>query len=329
MFGFPVRLHWTLLAVAGLLLFVDTGLQEKLAIAILVLGVALSILLHEVAHAAMARKRGIKVDLILLTPLGGVAIGEGISQDPSSEMRIAFAGPALSLVLGSVLLGTSYLLHLEHDIIGLLGVVNVAIGVFNLLPAFPLDGGRVLRALLARRLPLLSATRWAVGTSRAIALTMIACGLYFHEFWLGLIGLFLYFAGRAELASIRFRVFISSRTAQDVMVETDHTLAVGTPIHEAIAFAKATTQDIFPVCFGEQMLGIISTDEMFRAMEHGEGDAGVSLQMSRHFVISEPAEPLDSLLKRMAEERTPSAMILSDGIPVGIVAMDDVFRNHV
>jgi len=329
MFGFPIRLHWTLPAATGLLLLIDTGLPEKMAMGILILGIAISILLHEVAHAVMARKRGIHVDMILLTPLGGVAIGEGMAQDPPSEMRIAFAGPAVSLMLGSILLGASYLLHLEHDIIGLLGIVNMAIGAFNLLPAFPLDGGRVLRALLARKLPLVSATRWAVGTSRAISLAMIASGLYFHQLWLGLIGLFLYFAGRAELASVRFRVFIASRTAEDVMVETDHTLAAGTPIHEAIAYAKATTQEIFPVCFGEKMLGIISTDEMFRAMEHGDGDAGVSLQMTRHFVIAEPAEPLESLLRRMADERTPSAMVLSDGIPVGIVAMDDVFRNHV
>jgi Zn-dependent protease len=166
-----------------------------------------SVVLHELAHSLMARRRGGAVHEILLFPLGGISKLEHLPETARDEFDVAIVGPLTSLALGVAALGVGAALGgavLPIDLIGgawaiRLGWLNLLLGTFNLLPAFPLDGGRVLRALLERRHDLLTATRIATRVGHALAGAMIVVGMFF-DLWLALIGTFVYFGASAEEA---------------------------------------------------------------------------------------------------------------------------------
>jgi Zn-dependent protease len=166
-----------------------------------------SVVLHELAHSLVARRRGGEVHEILLFPLGGVSKLEHLPETAADEFAVAIVGPLTSLGLGVAALGVGAALGgslVPVDLLGgawlvRLGWLNLLLGVFNLLPAFPLDGGRVLRALLERRHDLIGATRIATRVGHALAGVLIAVGLLF-DLWLALIGMFVYFGASAEEA---------------------------------------------------------------------------------------------------------------------------------
>ena len=166
-----------------------------------------SVVVHELAHCVVARRRGGEVHEILLFPLGGISKLEHLPETAADEFAIAIVGPLTSLALGVVALGVGAGLGgsvVPIDLLGgawlvRLGWLNLILGVFNLLPAFPLDGGRVLRAFLERRHDLIRATRIATRVGHALAVALIFIGVLF-DFWLALIGIFVYLGASAEEA---------------------------------------------------------------------------------------------------------------------------------
>jgi Zn-dependent protease len=166
------------------------------------------VILHELGHSLTARRYGVKVPRILLLPIGGMAEFDHIPRKPSAELWITVAGPAVNFVLAALLLAASWrgLIQTEeipeYSFAGLLDqlwVWNLVMGVFNLLPVFPMDGGRILRALLAFKLPYLRATWWAAVVSKILA-PLLACIAFFylHQVMLGVLFLFILFVGDAE-----------------------------------------------------------------------------------------------------------------------------------
>lgn len=214
-FGIPVFVHWTflgLLAVVGYLGMTSAGtagLVWALSMTIALFG---CVLLHELGHALAARRYGVKTRDIILLPVGGVARLERMPRDPTQEIVIALAGPAVNLVIAAVLLPIVWLTS------GLGGVGLVAIGsgflltlmninlvllAFNLLPAFPMDGGRVLRALLAYRMDYLRSTQVAATVGKVMAVAFIAYGVFTGQFMLALVGMFVLFAATAEVVNVQ------------------------------------------------------------------------------------------------------------------------------
>lgn len=176
-----------------------------------VLALFVCVTLHELGHATAARRFGVRVPRILLLPIGGMAEMETIPRRPREEIIIALAGPAVNyLIIGALMIfvrfptgwnpayfeltGAEFLRHLV--------LVNLIMGVFNLLPAFPMDGGRVFRALLATRLSYLSATRIAVGVGKLVALAGAACLVYIGHYLGAVLFAFIIFAGERELRSV-------------------------------------------------------------------------------------------------------------------------------
>ena len=215
-YGIPIRLHLTLVLLLPLLVM-DFGLALGL-----VYGTALlaSIVLHELGHSVVAIRKGCRVREILLLPIGGAAQMESMPRRPWDEFLMAVAGPAVSLALFAVLFFGGAWLPLPGDgpFFGIpplnavqeLGILNGGLAVFNLLPAFPMDGGRVLRALLAQRWGRLKATRVAARVGRLIALLMIATSgynlIYHHCFsMLLVVGIFVYWAAGAEYRLVRYQ----------------------------------------------------------------------------------------------------------------------------
>jgi Zn-dependent protease len=198
-FGIPVRLHWSFFVlVAGLLAWGAwmAGPAGAFVVGVASLGLCASVILHELGHALAARRYGIGTAHITLYPFGGVAAIERMPEEPDQEIVIALAGPAVNVVLAA-LAGWAWLLTDQPLVLGFV-MTNVGMGLFNLVPAFPMDGGRVLRALLARRMGFLPASKLSVRIGRVFAVAFVAGGLWMVHPTLVLVGLFLFVALRNE-----------------------------------------------------------------------------------------------------------------------------------
>jgi len=308
--GFEVRLHWTLLLAGFLLVLASSSLTGRLGTLLVILGLALSVLLHEIGHAAMARRHGVPVGPIVLTPVGGIATMEATCSEPHVEMKVALAGPAVSLILGAVLWGLASLTGNEFPLLWL-ALANAAIGLFNLVPAFPLDGGRVLRASLAMHLPLVQATRWSTRIGRLLALLFLGAAWVHEMWWLALMAFFMYFAGRTEEFSVQIRSFLPAAIR----------------LHEGLEQARRSSQRLFPVCFGDRPMGLVSLEALTEAFASGRGEEGVSQCMHRDFLVSVPTEPLSQLLQRMVQLQAGSALVMENGQPIGVIAFDDLLQS--
>lgn len=214
-FGIPLRLHWSFFGLVGLVWIMSGAALSTLAF----LGsLFVSVMVHELGHGLMAQRLGVKVQEIAFWSLGGMTRME-VPEDAELEMKIAFAGPAINFIVALVCLPASFLLY---DINGVtdsfaspmplftFGLLNLLLGTFNLLPAFPMDGGRILRAWYAREHDWLEATERAVKIGRWVALGTILLALAFGAqakflCMLPIIAAFLYVAGGRELMQIRLR----------------------------------------------------------------------------------------------------------------------------
>lgn len=209
--GVPVRIHATfplVLLAFGVEGLVRGGLSEALWALGLVSCVFTCVVLHELGHCLMARRFGIGVRDIVLLPVGGVARAERIPQSPWQEIAIAIAGPLVNFALASLLLIAQRLaggvFAVGDDFVSTLVAVNLVLGVFNLMPAFPMDGGRILRGLLALRLPYVEATIHARNVGQLIALVFIVTGFYFTEMvMLPVIAIFIFWGAIAETRIVR------------------------------------------------------------------------------------------------------------------------------
>jgi Zn-dependent protease len=196
-FGFPIRVNLTFLLLLGVILFWARGVGGVL-VALLTFG---SVLLHELGHALVARRLGVRVASIDLHFFGGAARMADSSRSPRDEIAIAAAGPAVSFALAAL----SYLLIPVGQLFGVLAVVNLMLGAFNLLPAFPSDGGRILRAILARRRGLMEATDIAIKVARVVCVGLAVYGLSQGYYQLALVAAVLWTMGSAERLMLRMR----------------------------------------------------------------------------------------------------------------------------
>jgi len=226
--GIPIELHITfiLLIVAVLVLSLPT---QQFYTFFIVLFLFVFVVFHELAHSVVARHYGIKVRKIVLYPIGGVSEIEEIPDNPSQEWRMAVAGPLTSLILGVALLAIS--LTLSPQLLGAaltlsttgnflydLAILNILLGAFNLIPAFPMDGGRVFRALLAERLRYSDATRYAVYLGRIFGIAMVVAGFIFpNYFLLILVGIFVYIGASEEGEQTIISTKLAGVRVKDVM----------------------------------------------------------------------------------------------------------------
>jgi Zn-dependent protease len=217
--GIVVQMHWTFLLLIGWVVLMHTraggGVGDALRGVALTLAVFVCVVLHEFGHALTARRFGIGTRDITLLPIGGLARLARMPDDPRQELAVAAAGPAVNVVLAAGIAGVlvvtgRYAPVTEVTLVGSrfldqLLMINVVLVVFNLLPAFPMDGGRVLRALLALRLPYLQATRWAAYTGQTIAVALGFTGVTLRSPFLVLIALFVFSGARAEARIVEMR----------------------------------------------------------------------------------------------------------------------------
>lgn len=209
-FGIQLAVHASfvlLLAYYGYEGWVESGVPGLLWSVGLISLFFVCVILHELGHSLTARRYGVRTSRILLLPIGGMAELEQIPRKPSAELLITVAGPAVNFVLVALLLPFAWhgifseeevALYSPAGLVIQLCIANLIMGVFNLVPVFPMDGGRILRALLAIRLPYLTATYWAVMVGRVLAVLLAGWALYRENYLLAVLFMFIFFAGSAE-----------------------------------------------------------------------------------------------------------------------------------
>jgi Zn-dependent protease len=238
--GIPIELHLTfiLLIIAVFVLF-----YPEIYSFVLILFLFVFVFFHELAHSVVARRYGIKVRKIILYPIGGVSEIEEVPENPSIEWRLAIAGPITSLVFGGFLLGLNQFILIQiplstvpsslptvGNLLFDLAFLNLLLGAFNLIPAFPMDGGRVFRALLAERMKFSDATKYATYIGRIFGIVMVVVGVIFN-FWLIIIGVFIYIGASEEAEQTIVSTTLASVRVKDVMqsevgaVHPDQTIA--------------------------------------------------------------------------------------------------------
>lgn len=198
--GFPITAHWSLFLAALIIALPHASLLSGLLLSVLLFG---SILLHELGHSVVARRRRVPIEGIELHLFGGVAKMTAPPRSPKDEIAIAIAGPLVSLALAAAFLGGTFALGASAPTwMAWIGGVNLLLGVFNLLPALPMDGGRVFRALLAQRKGLVAGTKTAVKVSRVLAVAIGVLGLLWNP-WMIPLAILIWVLGSSELAQMR------------------------------------------------------------------------------------------------------------------------------
>jgi Zn-dependent protease/predicted transcriptional regulator len=309
------------------------GLGEALAGVALIVAVFATVVLHELGHALTARRYGIRTRHIILLPIGGVASLERMPERPREELLVALAGPAVNVVLAGVFFAASGLAH--HDLgLGALHVVggsflaklawvNVSLAVFNLLPAFPMDGGRVLRAALAMRMDRVRATVIAAQCGQAMALALGLLGMWTNPMLVA-IAFFVWLGAREEARAVQAASLLGGLTAGDAMLREYRSLSTRDTIGDATRHMLAGFQADFPVLDADDIVGVLTHEDMIRALTARGADTPVVEAMNRRFTASDAHEPLDAALARLRDAQCDVLPVLDRGALVGILRLENV-----
>jgi Zn-dependent protease len=334
LFGIGVELHVTfLLLVVGLAVargFSTGDPRRALETAVLLLAVFACVLLHELGHALAARRYGIRTRDIVLLPIGGIARLERMPEKPTQEIVVALAGPAVNLALALLLAGVVAILHEPPAALGLGGnpvdsllAVNVFMLLFNLIPAFPMDGGRVLRALLAIRLPYARATRVAAGVGQAIAVLFAVWGVL-HNPMLLFIALFVFMAAGEEYALVRTQHALTGLPVISATLSDVRWLKPSDPLEIAVERLIAGSQQEFPVVADGRAVGMLTRADLLKGLQRDGTDAPVGGAMTPLTETLDPGEPLETALRRMRERGLAAMVVASAGRPVGLLTLENV-----
>ena len=350
--GIEVYIHWSWLGIAVLLLLGFRGQLAEThpdlvaggAWALAAFGSALllwSVLIHELAHALMARARGIEVEGITLYLFGGATEADASSRTAVDELVIAIVGPLTSLGLAGLFAIAAWSLDADAaaGLIGYLAVINVILAVFNMTPGLPLDGGRVFRAIVwwitgdFRR-----ATRWAATAGVMIGYTMIGLGLLsvwqgsLGGLWLAAIGWMIAQAALATSRQEELRQTFAALTAGDVMTGGVVTVPAASTVADVVRSHFTGGQHSgFPVVDGERVVGMLGVADIRlidrdRRADVTAGDAATPVDPG---LVVGPDEPMSAVIAALARSRRGSrVLVIDDGRLVGILSTGDIVRRN-
>lgn len=340
--GIGIFVHWSFLLIIGWVIFVFAMQGQgpaATAVGILfVLSLFFCVVLHELGHALTARRYNIPTRDITLLPIGGVARLERMPEEPSQEFWVAIAGPAVNVAIAALLAILISLFGTFRPITDLdwiggdfngfwvrLMWFNLILVAFNILPAFPMDGGRILRSLLARKLDFAKATRIAatVGQGMAFLFGFIGLVVVFSPFLI-LIGFFVYIGAKAENNSVQVTAMIRGFLVSDAMMRRFRTLEEEDELSVAVEQLLAGSQQEFPVMRNERVVGLLTRRDLVEALAERGRSEQVSEVMRSDYPSVEETEPLEEVFHMMLQAGLSSLPVLRDGELVGLLSSENV-----
>jgi Zn-dependent protease len=335
--GIDVYLHFTFLLLLAFLGFYYWNSTENIEAALqgIAFIVALfgCILLHELGHALMARRYGIKTRDITLLPIGGIARLEKMPEKPMDEFWVTLAGPAVNAVIAVVLLvglaasgsfaSMGELSATDGSFWQRLMVLNLIIVVFNLLPAFPMDGGRILRALLALRLGRRRATAIAANVGQIMAIFFGILGFYYNPFLI-FIAIFVYLGAQAEAGMVEMQSALAGLRVRDAMMTRYRTLTARDTLAKAVTELLAGSQQDFPVVENEEPVGMLRRNDLVKALSEGRHNASVTDAMCEDCESVDEGDPLQSAVESMRARQCATVPVLAGGRIVGLLTLENI-----
>jgi len=353
--GIDIRIHFTFAALLIFILFADPENPAGPGRALALVGIIFaSVILHELAHALVAVRAGLPVRSITLLPIGGVTVMDpapnaakntaspAATSQPgpppaATEIRVAAVGPLINLVLA----GTSALVVLAlypgagvwlwqppfvhaSNLPRSLVWVNLFLALFNLLPAYPMDGGHILRAYLTRDMDYLAATRRAMTIGQGFAMFFMLLGLWQPAMLF--VGFCLFFAAQLEERALMFQAVLETVRLEEVMLTDFSTLSPADTLEDALSKAVHTLQDDFPVIRGTDMVGVVSKQRILAALRD-DGNAYVQSVMNKAFEITQRSETLASALKKFTAKELTVLPVVDAGRLVGIVTLQNLMHS--
>jgi Zn-dependent protease/predicted transcriptional regulator len=311
----------------------DNSISSALAGVGFILALFGSVVLHEYGHALTARRYGVKTRDITLYPIGGVASLEKIPEKPKEELLVALAGPAVNLVISAALavwlLLTSSLQ--SFTIIGLnegtflqrLMIANLVLVGFNLVPAFPMDGGRILRAMLAMKLEYTAATQIAASIGQGLAFVFGFFGLLSNPF-LVFVAFFVWIGAQNEAKMVRMNSALEGIPVSRAMLTNFESLSPSDPLSRVIDHILNSDQKHFPVIVEGKVVGILSESGLLQGLRQNGEKTQVVEVMERSFKTADSHEMLETAFTRLTECACHTMPIMHNGELVGLVTMDNI-----
>jgi Zn-dependent protease len=336
-FGIGIYVHWTFLILIAWVAFSHWQMGHSLPMVaegvLFVLAIFACVTLHEFGHALAARRYGIATRDITLLPIGGVASLQRIPREPGQELWITAAGPLVNVLIAAVLLALINLLASLRTVgeaalaggpfLAKLLWVNVFLVLFNLVPAFPMDGGRILRALLAFRLDHARATRIAATTGQAFAIVLGFLGVLYNPFLL-LIAIFVYLGAEAESSAVSLESTFRNVRVGDAMMTRFRALSPGDSLEVAVSELLAGAQQDFPVVDAGRVVGLLERGDLLRALARGGREGIVADSMRTSYVVADIADPLDRTFQHLRESGLATAAVLDHGGLAGLLTLENI-----
>ncbi len=345
--GIPIKLHITFLLVLPVFAYIFSInpqpfgfarvepplIRYALSILAAILLFA-SVLLHELAHSYLAKRYGVNIDSITLFLFGGVSAMEEMPRKPGQEAKMAFAGPLTSLIIGSIcLLAYKSLISLNPTIyqnpanlLWVLGSMNLILGIFNLLPAFPMDGGRVLRSFYATKMSYVKATQSAASVGKFFAILMAIFGILVGSLWFPLIALFIYVGASEEERSTQAEVALENIRVKDIMTKDVVSVSPSMSVEDLVQFIFQKKHMGYPVMEGDSLKGVVTLTDIERVPYTERSAARVSDIMTRNIVAVSSTARASDALKLISSKNIGRVMVIDNGSLVGILSRTDLVR---
>jgi Zn-dependent protease/CBS domain-containing protein len=339
--GIPIYLHWTFIILVASLVLGSWLLTQDLIGALeggaFVLSLFGCVVLHELGHALTARHFGIPTQDITLLPIGGVARLQRMPEKPIQELIVALAGPAVNVVIAGLLFGVFGVRMPEEGLEApkhlveapfwpKLMEVNLFLAAFNMLPAFPMDGGRVLRALLAMQLPYSQATRLAATVGQWMAILFGLIGLTIGHPLLLLIALFVWIGAEGEAVQVEERIALSNVLVREAMLTDFHTLHPDDTLGYAADLLLAGTQQDFPIVSSLErgVEGLLTRSELLSGLARAGRDAPVKDFAKTDVPSVEADSPLAAAVTKLREGPYSCLQVVEDGTTVGLLTLENI-----
>lgn len=336
--GIPIRVHITFLLLLVLIglrsadkdSFIPAGLPGVMLVGL----VFVCVLLHEFGHCLMARRFGLLVDSITLLPIGGVTAMRSLPRTAGAELSIALAGPLVSFALaalcGLIALqshGPGSFAQTENvPWVVRLTFINLVLGIFNLFPAFPMDGGRILRSLLWTRLGFVRATKFAAKTGQVLAGGLFILAFLTTNYMLILIAPFIYMVAAAEGRAAQWRGALAQIHAADAMLTSMERIDARETIEQVGYRARQSGQDHFPVFRQEAFVGLLTRNDLLRALHEQKLESPAAEFMTRRIVFCSPHESLAAVFQTMNEQELSCVAVMENDLLLGLITLEQISR---
>jgi Zn-dependent protease/CBS domain-containing protein len=330
--GIPIRIHFTFILFL-VWIGISGGPNGGLTWILFVISIFFCVILHELGHALVAKRLGVTTRDITLYPIGGVAMLEGRPK-PQQELWIALAGPGVNVVL-AIFIATVILIQngglppistsLQHtSFLEALLIANVTLAVFNMIPAFPMDGGRVLRAALGLMMSEARSTQIAGGIGQGLAILLGLAGAYEQSFVLLLIAVFVFIGASQEISATVQRSFLHGHVLSDAMQTRFRAITSGESLENAANLMIHGSQRDFPVMNGDEIIGLLTRAQLAQGLTTDGPTGYVAGWMRREFKTASPNLPLEQAMEMFTQVDPSPVLVMEEGQLLGMLTMENL-----